>query len=60
MVVDERTVTVGLTVFDLEARTVKGPRNAATDVIRHLLFKYGHSFEPRLWRFGMRLDETEY
>lgn len=60
VVVDERRVTVGLTVFDLDARTVKGPRNAATDVIRHLLFKYGHSFEPRLWRFGMRLDETDY
>jgi len=55
-----RTVTVGDTVFDLDARTVTGPRNAAADVIRHLLFKYGHSFEPRLWRFGMRLDEVSY
>ena len=35
-------------------------RNGATDVVRHLLFKYGHAFEPRLWRFGARLDETTY
>jgi acetyltransferase-like isoleucine patch superfamily enzyme len=54
------TVSVGDTVFDLDARTVRGPRNGATDVIRHLLFKYGHVFEPRLWRFGARLDETTY
>jgi acetyltransferase-like isoleucine patch superfamily enzyme len=60
VVVDGRTVTVGDTVFDLDARTVRGPRNGATDVIRHLLFKYGHVFEPRLWRFGARLDETTY
>ncbi len=60
VVVDERTITVGETVFDLERRTVSGPRNAATDVVRHLLFKYGHAFEPRLWRFGARLDETTY
>jgi hypothetical protein len=58
--VDHRTVTVGETVFDLDARTVQGPRNGATDVIRHLLFKYGHSFEPRLWRYGARLDEASY
>ncbi|HXJ65214.1 MAG TPA: DapH/DapD/GlmU-related protein, partial [Actinomycetota bacterium] len=58
--VEKQTVTVGETVFDLDARTVRGPRTAATDVIRHLLFKYGHSFEPRLWRFGARLDETSY
>jgi 1,6-anhydro-N-acetylmuramate kinase len=32
----------------------------ATDVVRHLLFKYGHAFEPRLWRFGARSDETTY
>jgi len=60
VVVDSRTVAVGETVFDLDARTVQGPRNGATDVIRHLLFKYGHVFEPRLWRFGARLDETTY
>ena len=60
VVVDGRTITVGETVFDLDARTVAGPRNAATDVVRHLLFKYGHLFEPRLWRFGARLDETTY
>jgi acetyltransferase-like isoleucine patch superfamily enzyme len=58
--VDGRRITVGETVFDLDARRVMGPRNAATDVIRHLLFKYGHGFEPRLWRYGARLDETEY
>jgi acetyltransferase-like isoleucine patch superfamily enzyme len=58
--VDGRTITVGDTVFDLDARTVSGPRNGATDVVRHLLFKYGHAFEPRLWRFGARLDETSY
>ena len=60
VVVAGRTITVGETVFDLERRTVSGPRNAATDVVRHLLFKYGHAFEPRLWRFGARLDETSY
>jgi acetyltransferase-like isoleucine patch superfamily enzyme len=60
VVVEGRTVTVGETVFDLDARTVHGPRNGASDVIRHLLFKYGHVFEPRLWRFGARLDETTY
>jgi acetyltransferase-like isoleucine patch superfamily enzyme len=60
VVVSGRTVTVGETVFDLDARRVDGPRNAATDVVRHLLFKYGHSFEPRLWRFGARLDQTTY
>jgi acetyltransferase-like isoleucine patch superfamily enzyme len=60
VVVAGRTVSVGDTVFDLDARTVNGPRNSATDVIRHLLFKYGHVFEPRLWRFGARLDETTY
>jgi acetyltransferase-like isoleucine patch superfamily enzyme len=60
VVVEGRTVTVGDTVFDLETRTVSGPRNGATDVIRHLFFKYGHVFEPRLWRFGARLDETTY
>jgi acetyltransferase-like isoleucine patch superfamily enzyme len=60
VVVEGRTVTVGDTVFDLEARAVRGPRTAATDVIRHLLFKYGHVFEPRLWRLGARLDETSY
>jgi acetyltransferase-like isoleucine patch superfamily enzyme len=60
VVVAGRTVSVGDTVFDLDARTVHGPRNRATDVIRHLLFKYGHVFEPRLWRFGARLDETTY
>ena len=58
--VDGRRITVGETVFDLDARRVTGPRNAATDVIRHLLFKYGHAFEPRLWRYGARLHETEY
>jgi hypothetical protein len=58
--VNGRRVTVGETVFDLDARSVTGPRNAATDVVRHLLFKYGHSFEPRLWRYGARLDETSY
>jgi acetyltransferase-like isoleucine patch superfamily enzyme len=60
VVVNGRTVTVGDTVFDLETRTVSGPRTAAADVIRHLLFKYGHVFEPRLWRFGARLEETSY
>jgi hypothetical protein len=60
VVVESRTVSVGETVFDLEARTVRGPRNGATDVIRHLLFKYGHVFDPRLWRFGARLDEKSY
>jgi acetyltransferase-like isoleucine patch superfamily enzyme len=61
VVVEGRTITVGdETVFDLDARTVNGPRNAATDVVRHLLFKYGHAFEPRVWRFGARLDETHY
>ncbi len=60
VVVAGRTVSVDDTVFDLDARTVHGPRNGATDVIRHLLFKYGHVFEPRLWRFGARLDETTY
>jgi acetyltransferase-like isoleucine patch superfamily enzyme len=60
VVVEDRTITVGETVFDLAERTVSGPRNGATDVIRHLLFKYGHVFEPRLWRFGARLDETAY
>jgi acetyltransferase-like isoleucine patch superfamily enzyme len=60
VVVAGRTVSVGDTIFDLDARTVHGPRNGATDVIRHLLFKYGHVFEPRLWRFGARLDETTY
>jgi acetyltransferase-like isoleucine patch superfamily enzyme len=60
VVVDGRRIAVGDTVFDLDARVVTGPRNAATDVIRHLLFKYGHVFEPRLWRFGARLDETAY
>ena len=58
--VDGRTITVGDTVFDLDERTVSGPRNGATDVVRHLLFKYGHAFEPRLWRFGARLDESRY
>jgi acetyltransferase-like isoleucine patch superfamily enzyme len=58
--VDGRRITVGETVFDLDARRVTGPRNAATDVIRHLLFKYGHALEPRLWRYGARLDQTEY
>jgi hypothetical protein len=60
VVVEGRTITVGDTVFDLAGRTVSGPRNGATDVIRHLLFKYGHVFEPRLWRYGARLDETAY
>jgi hypothetical protein len=60
VVVEGRTIAVGETVFDLDARTVAGPRNGATDVVRHLLFKYGHAFEPRLWRFGARLDETSY
>jgi hypothetical protein len=60
VLVEDRTITVGKTVFDLAERTVSGPRNGATDVIRHLLFKYGHVFEPRLWRFGARLDETAY
>jgi acetyltransferase-like isoleucine patch superfamily enzyme len=60
VVVEASTITVGDTVFDLAARTVSGPRNGAADVIRHLLFKYGHVFEPRLWRFGARLDETAY
>jgi acetyltransferase-like isoleucine patch superfamily enzyme len=60
VVVEARQIRVGETVFDLDARRVTGPRNAATDVVRHLLFKYGHVFEPRLWRFGARLDETTY
>jgi hypothetical protein len=60
VVVEARTITVGDTVFDLDAGTVTGPRNGATDVVRHLLFKYGHAFEPRLWRFGARSDETTY
>ncbi len=61
VVVDGTTVVVGAdTVFDLRARTVRGRRDAASDVVRHLLFKYGHVFEPRLWRFGSRVDETEY
>jgi acetyltransferase-like isoleucine patch superfamily enzyme len=60
VVVEGRRITVGETVFDLDARTVTGPRNGATDVVRHLLFKYGHAFEPRRWRFGARLDETSY
>ena len=60
VVVEGRTISVGDTVFDLDARVVTGPRDAATDVIRHLLFKYGHVFEPRLWRFGARLDESAY
>jgi len=60
VVVDGRTVTVGETAFDFDAGTVQGPRTGATDVIRHLLFKYGHSFEPRLWRYGARLEETSY
>jgi acetyltransferase-like isoleucine patch superfamily enzyme len=61
VVVEGSTVRVdGETVFDLDTRTVTGPRSAATDVVRHLLFKYGHAFEPRLWRFGARLDETTY
>ena len=60
VVVDDRTITVGDTVFDLAGRTVTGPRNGATDMMRHLLFKYGHVFEPRLWRYGARLDETAY
>ena len=37
VVVEGRTITVGETVFDLDSRTVTGPRNAATDVVRHLL-----------------------
>jgi acetyltransferase-like isoleucine patch superfamily enzyme len=61
VVVDGRTIAVGDdTVFDLDTRIVTGPRNGATDVVRHLLFKYGHVFEPRLWRFGARLDEANY
>ena len=60
VVVEGRTIMVGDTVFDLDARTVTGPRNGATDVVRHLLFKFGHAFEPRLWRFGARPDETTY
>ena len=60
VVVDGRTIVVEDTVFDLDARTVTGPRGGATDVVRHLLFKYGHVFEPRLWRFGARPDETTY
>lgn len=60
VIVEARTITVGDTVFDLDARTVTGPRDGATDVVRHLLFKYGHAFEPRLWRFGARQDETTY
>jgi acetyltransferase-like isoleucine patch superfamily enzyme len=61
VLVETRRVIVGEdTVFDLDTRTVTGPRNGATDVVRHLLFKYGHAFEPRLWRFGARLDETHY
>ena len=39
-----------VTVFDLEAKTVRGARDGASDIIRHLLFKYGMVFEPRLWR----------
>jgi acetyltransferase-like isoleucine patch superfamily enzyme len=50
----------GLTVFDLEAKTVRGVRDGASDVVRHLLFKYGMVFEPRLWRFGARLDQQAY
>jgi acetyltransferase-like isoleucine patch superfamily enzyme len=60
VVVEGREIRVGETVFDLDTRRVTGPRNAATDVVRHLLFKYGHVFEPRLWRYGARLDETTY
>ncbi|HZO61357.1 MAG TPA: hypothetical protein VFB35_00080 [Gaiellaceae bacterium] len=60
IVVAGQTITVGETVFDLERRTVSGPRDAATDAVRHLLFKYGHAFEPRLWRFGARLGEQAY
>jgi acetyltransferase-like isoleucine patch superfamily enzyme len=61
VVVETRRLTVGEeTVFDFDTRTVTGPRNTATDVVRHLLFKYGHAFEPRLWRFGARLDESAY
>jgi hypothetical protein len=60
VVVEGRRISVGDTVFDLDARTVCGRRNGGTDVIRHLLFKYGHVFEPRLWRFRARLEETTY
>ena len=60
VVVEGRTIVVGDTVFDLDARTVTGPRDGATDLVRHLLFKYGHAFEPRLWRFGARPEETTY
>ncbi len=49
-----------LTVFDLEGKVVRGRRDAASDVVRHLLFKYGTVFEPRVWRFGARVDETTY
>jgi hypothetical protein len=49
-----------MTIFDLEAKTVRGRRDGAADVIRHLLFKYQMVFEPRLWRFGARLDEQTY
>jgi acetyltransferase-like isoleucine patch superfamily enzyme len=61
VVVEGRSIAVGDdTVFDLDIRVVTGTRNAASDVVRHLLFKYGHAFEPRLWRFGARLDERSY
>ncbi len=56
---DGAAATAG-TVFDLETRAVRGERDAAADAIRHLLGKYGHLFEPRLWRHGQRLDETAY
>jgi acetyltransferase-like isoleucine patch superfamily enzyme len=49
-----------VTVFDLDEKAVRGKRDAAADVVRHLLFKYGMVFEPRLWRLGARLDETSY
>lgn len=58
--IDGRRITVGETTFDLDERRVTGPRTPAADVIRHLLFKYGHAFEPRLWRYGARPDETDY
>ena len=48
------------TVFDLDAKVVRGKRDGASDVVRHLLFKYGMVFEPRLWRLGARLDEQTY
>ena len=48
-------------MFDLDARARDAARGTPPPTsIRHLLFKYGHAFEPRLWRFGARLDETEY